>query len=172
VAVTIDKKADGKSWTPEEMKNFESLVTAAVGSALYQGGAQSSMAAQNVTVKEMNFFKSEKIEYKESPLEKLGNGFNTLSSSPIVRPAAGLLLLGVLFLVFKKYFAKGAEGNETASASAVFSEEVRQLPTEAGLDKPNSDLAPIMDALQAKAAASPQTVAALMENWLSQDQGA
>lgn len=173
VAVTIAKKAEGGAWTADEKKKFESLVNAAVGAAIYQNniaaGAANVQATPSVTVEEMDFFKTPKIEYKASTLDSLGEGVNSLSASPLVRPLLGVLLLGVLFLVFKNYFGKSSDAGEVAGVNAVFSEEVRQLPTEAAAER-QSELAPIMDALQAKASASPQTVAALMENWLSQDQ--
>ena len=175
VAVTVAKKADGKSWTAEEKSSFESLVSAAVGASIYQNnvavGATNPQTSPNVTVKEMDFFKEPKAEYKASMLESLGETVNSLSASPLIRPILGLLMLGVLFIVFKNYFGKGSDGNDVTGANAVFSEEIRQLPSESSAGNSQAELAPIMDALQAKANASPQTVAALMENWLSQDQG-
>jgi len=171
VAVTVSKKADGSSWSDSDKKSFQDLVESAVGKALYQtdiaGGEQ---AASNVTVKEMDFFKEKKVESTPGVMENIGYNMETITNSPVVRPLLGIILLAGLFLVFKKYFAKGAEGVEAMGGSSVYSEEVKQLPADVGAEK-NKELGTIMDALQAKASASPQTVANLMENWLAQDQG-
>ncbi len=174
VAVTVAKKADGSSWSEAEKKDFESLVNSAVGAAIYQsnlGAAAGGQAAPSVTVKEMDFYKEQKVEMKPGFMDTLGYNVESITNSPIVRPVLGIALLAGLFLVFKKYFSKGAEAGDGSGMGSVYSEDVKQLPADVSAAEKHNELGTIMDALSAKATASPQTVANLMENWLSQDQG-
>ncbi len=172
VAVTIARKSGGASWTDEEKTKFKELVSAAVGAGIYgESGAGKTQAAPTVTVAEMDFAKQTAEVYKPSIIDTVNDLVSKLGSSALVRPILGLLLLGGLLVAFKKYFGKGGEDGEVVGANAVFSEEIKQLPTDAQHAQQQAELAPIMDALQQKASASPQTVAALMENWLAQDQG-
>lgn len=166
VAVTVAKKAEG-SW---DTKEFEKLVSAAVGASNYdmvQG--HDGKPVQVVTVREMDFAQVEKPAAISAPLaDTIVTNMERITESPIVRPIAGLVLLGVLFGLFKKYFSRSVPESGESQVNAVYGEDVKQISADD--EKSRSEIEGMLDTIQTKAAASPQAVASIMENWLSSEQ--
>jgi flagellar M-ring protein FliF len=165
VAVTV-KKVEGKSW---DVKNFEALVSAAVGA--------DSLGKGNSTIKvtEMDFAPAPKETVQEAPFaDTMMFNIEKYSKSPMVRPIIGVAILFVLFRIFRKYFARSSEGVDLALGHAgqeVYGEDLKQIASEE--EKKQEELLTVMDNLQAKATSnSPQKIASMMESWLSTDQGA
>ncbi len=175
VAVTIAKKTDGASWTPEEKINFEKLVSAAVGANNYftQDELKNNPI---VTVKEMPFIPAPKPEPAVVAItDKIMFEVDKYSKSQLVRPILGVLLLLVLYKIFKKYFNKtSVEGSDlgfgSVSSSGIYGEEVRQIESEQDT-KAASDREMLLNSLDEKSQASPQAVADILERWLASDHG-
>jgi flagellar biosynthesis/type III secretory pathway M-ring protein FliF/YscJ len=174
VAVTIAKKADGASWTPQELANFEELVSAAVGIDNYFTPDELKKN-QVVTVKEMPFIPIKAEEPAAVAItDKIMFEINKYSQSPLIRPVLGFFLLIILYRIFRKYFNKtsveGADfGFGSVASGGVYGEDVKKIETEEPPEPNERDL--LLDSLNQKSQASPQTVADILERWLASEQG-
>lgn len=171
VAVAVAKKADGTGWN---IKDLERLVASAVGADIYRMNLEKEenvkASMPMITVVETDFYKAPQTPSKIDVIEELNYSYESIGKSPIVRSILGIAMLGALFLIFRKYFSRATEGGEGMSYGGVYSEDVKQLPGEDPQKLAATEMNTVMDALSSKAAASPQTVATLMENWMSHDQ--
>ncbi|OGV52608.1 MAG: flagellar M-ring protein FliF [Lentisphaerae bacterium GWF2_44_16] len=174
VAVSIAKKADGKSWSDAEKEDFKELVSKAVGIGNYFS-AEDLKKSPVVTVKEMDFIVPDIKDIPQMSMpDKLAMNVERVSKSPLVRPVAGFILLLVLYRIFRKYFNKtSVEGTELSlsgggAPAAVYGEDVKRIET--AEEKQHSEIGDMMDSIQEKANSSPQTVANIMEKWLAADQ--
>lgn len=173
VAVSIAKKADGKSWSDAEKEDFKELVSKAVGIENYFS-AEDIKKNPVVSVKEMDFIQQDVKDLPQISMpDKLAMNVERFSKSPLVRPIAGFILLLVLYRVFRKYFNKtSVEGSELSlggtAPAAVYGEDVKRIET--AEEKQHSEIGDMMDSIQEKANSSPQTVANIMEKWLAADQ--
>lgn len=184
VAVTIGKKADGTEWSPEQIKDFKALVSAAVGIENYFT-PEELRKNDPVKIQQMDFIKPEVQKFEVPVTDTIAMNAEKVMHSPLVRPVLGVILLAVLYIVFKSYFNKtgGVEGSEfsmggsSSSTASVYGEDVRRIEGSGvgvgvgGNEKPNAELGTLLDMVQEKTSGSPQTVANIMEKWLAADQG-
>ncbi len=175
VAVTIGYKSGtgagkadvtGQPWTPEEMVNFEKLVAAAVGADNYK----SDKGAKAVTVKQMPFAPVPVTNSLKVPItDQILNQVDRLSNSGLIRPVAGMLVLLVLYGVFRKYFNRTSVNGADLGAGfddEVYGEDYSALGS--GGDAQTKALESAAEALGQKVEATPQSIAEFMESWMTQ----
>ncbi len=176
VAVTVGYKsgagkdakegAAGTPWSPEEMANFEKLVAAAVGAANYK----TDKGAKAVTVKQMQFAPVQQIHALKVPItDQILNQVDRLSNSGLIRPVAGMLVLLILYGVFRKYFNRTTVNGADIGAGfddEVYGEDYAALGS--GGDAQTKALESAAEALGNKVEATPQSIAEFMENWMTQ----
>jgi|GEM_PF-2391998 len=172
VAVTVGQKDDGKAWSTDDMAAFEKLVAAAVGTANYKY----ERTERPVTVQQLPFIKPADLQKTSIPVtDRIMEELEKLGSSGVVRPVAGILILLVLYGVFRKYFARqqveGAELTSSIGEELYNSEkadgEVKQLGPDGAAAQAKA-IETASESLQNKVKATPQSIAEFMENWLAQ----
>lgn len=168
VAVTVGQKEDGKTWSSDEMASFERLVTAAVGVSNYK----IEKNEKPVTVQQLPFIKEKQVGmFNQIPVtDRIMQELEKLATSGLIRPVAGILIMLLLYGIFRKYFSRqSVEGSELGSGFSEElyggTEEVRPIPSTESRQLANESIA---DALQNKVKATPQSIAEFMENWLAQ----
>ena len=169
VAVTVGQKDDGKSWSSDDMAAFEKLVAAAVGTANYKYERNE----RPVTVQQLPFIKTVNPLVQTAPVtDKVMEELEKLGSSGIIRPVAGILILLLLYGIFRKYFARQqVEGSELSSSISeeLYNNENEGEPRQIGPDGAQSKaLETVSESLQNKVKATPQSIAEFMENWMAQ----
>jgi flagellar M-ring protein FliF len=105
VAVSICKKPDGTAWAEDEIKNFKALVSAAVGVENYFTPEELKKNPP-VIIQQMDFVKPEVQKFEVPVTDSLTMSAEKVMNSPLVRPVFGIILLGVLYMVFRSYFNK------------------------------------------------------------------
>lgn len=175
VAVSICKKPDGTDWSADQVRDFKSLVSAAVGVENYFT-PEELRRNPPVIIQQMDFIKPEVQKFDVPVTDSITMNAEKVMHSPLVRPVLGFLLLVVLYMVFRSYFNKtsveGAEfGMGGVNTASVYGEDVKRIETVGSDEKPNAERDNLLDMVQEKTAGSPQTVANIMEKWLAADQG-
>jgi flagellar M-ring protein FliF len=167
VAVTVAYKGDNQPWSDEEMANFEKLVVAAVGADNYKR----EKGSRPVTVRQMPFAPVDVADVFKVPVtDQIINHIERFSSSGLIRPVAGMLVLMVLYGVFRKYFNRAqVRGADFGGGfdDDIYSEDYSQLDS-GGRDAQAKALESAADALASKVEATPQSIAEFMENWMTQ----
>jgi len=169
VAVTIGQKEDGKAWTADDMASFEKLIAAAVGTANYKYERNE----RPVTVQQLPFLKPVNPLTTSIPMtDRIMEELEKLASSGVVRPVAGILILLLLYGIFRKYFSRQqVEGSDLSSG---FSEELYNNENSGEAKQLGPDGAQVQaiesvsESLQNKVKATPQSIAEFMETWLAQ----
>lgn len=170
VAVTVGYNDGDKPWSDEQMNSFERLIAAAVGVDNYI----LDKSIKPVTVRQMPFAKPQAVSSNAVPMtDQILLQIEKLSNSGLIRPVAGMLILMILFGVFKKYFNRGSV--ETSDIGAGFNDELytEELsgggnPAIGGAGNTAKALESASDALQNKVKATPEAIAEFMESWMAQ----
>ena len=179
VAVTIAKEVgEGKNArTPEELKKLEDLVAAAVGVENYFT-PEELKRNQIVTVKEMPFIQiAQPIPPAVVVTDKIAFELEKYSKSPLLRPILGFGMLGLLYLVFRKYFnrtspaVEGADFAGMNSSSSIYGEELKKIESVEQEEKEKNEREVLLDSLDKNSKASPEAVADILERWMAADQG-
>ncbi len=167
VAVAVkDGIADAK-----QLVSYKELVEAAVGTANY-GIDTNGVALASVSVRSLPFQEVKPIEMPAAPIaETVMFSVERITGSPLVRPIIGFILLVILFVMFKNYFNKTSV-EATEMSSTAFDEGAKTLPESEinnALQLGGEEVDGVMKQLQDTATATPQSVANVMEQWLSID---
>ncbi len=163
VAVAVK---EGTVWDEEK---FTSLVSNAVGAGNYGVNPVTNKSYATVSVKQIKFQEPTPVEAWQPPMtDSIMTSVERVSDSPLVRPILGIVLLGLLFSMFKKYFNKTTI-ETTDIGSSVMNNAQGDLLTDNNLQQIEESNEEILNILTEKAVSSPQDLANIMENWLSKD---
>lgn len=177
-AVTISRKksvdggegAESVARTPEEMDQFKQLVISAIGADL-----DSETRKDSVTVVEGEFLDQYgSFDAKEAVKAGLLHQIEPLVNSPLVRPVAGLLMLGLLYWIFGSTFKKdqiermdlgGSHLNNGVMALETQDALSNNLP--AALEGSSAQAAPV-EKVKTKTKTDPNLVINALETWLTE----
>ena len=174
VAVTVAEHPNTADGKPQKwpLQDFTRLVSLAVGAEKYGENGK-------VEVKELSFY-SPVVEVKElTPVEKVFTNIDKFSKNPLVRPMIAVVLLGLLFRMFRKYFGAPDMEDEVESEELIEENLNEQLSNAEQLEENVQSDEEIQEELdeiskmildvKEKASASPEVVANIMEGWLTSE---
>jgi flagellar M-ring protein FliF len=154
VAVTVAKRTEG-DWNLTE---FRKLVANAVGTV-----------ETDVEIRELPFQPvAEPLEIPVPMTDRMIHNVEKFTSSPLLRPIAGLALLLVLYRVFRQYFRK-SEIEATEMTAGLYGEDIHAITSDQ--QKANEQLAQsALGSLEDKTSQiSPESMATVMQGWLKTD---
>lgn len=168
VAVSIAKKKDGSSWGSEKDK-FKALVIEAVGAKVY--GCE-----KFVTVEELEFVTAdEPTTTPSAPItDQVVFNIEKFTNSNLIRPVVGLILLFVLYRVFRKYFQKSELEGAELGPGFMNGESLKSINEQLEEDQRKNELVEAAMKNQVQDSTnglSPESVANVMEGWLRSDTG-